>query len=85
VENLGEGAISIYRDEKSYEKLTKAELIKAIKNLEANNDQLEEQLEHLAMQTERQSRSIYEYEQREKKREFSKQFPHINPWIDGYK
>lgn len=73
----------------SYYKMTKAELIKIIEKL---NDQIEyynereedieEQLEQLNSENERYSRSIGEYEQKEKDEDIYRQLPQMKPlWM----
>lgn len=72
-----------------YFKFTKAELIKLIENLqeqieylEERQEYYEEQLEQLKTENERHSRSIHEYEQKEREEELYSQFPQIRPlWM----
>ncbi|WHY01351.1 hypothetical protein [Neobacillus sp. DY30] len=72
-----------------YNRFTKAELIKEIENLQAQVEYLEErqedfedQLEKLKTENERHSRSIHDYEQKEREEEVYSQFPHMRPlWM----
>jgi hypothetical protein len=69
--------------------MTKAELIKVIESLteqleyyEVTNEYSEEQLEQLKTENERYSRSIHDYEQKEKEEDIYSQLPHMRPlWM----
>lgn len=66
--------------------MTKAELIKIIEKLneqieyyEGIEEDYDERLEQLKSENERNSRSIYDYEQREKEEALYKIFPNMRP------
>jgi hypothetical protein len=72
-----------------YNKMTKAELIRVIENLEGEieyykdrEEDHEERLEQLRTENEHISRSISDYEQKEKEEDIYRELPHMRPlWM----
>jgi prefoldin subunit 5 len=80
-------AVSINSED--YNKMTKAELIKVIENIKEQieyyneiEEDYDEQLEKLKSENEHYSRSINNYEQKEKEEDIYRQPPHMKPlWM----
>ncbi|PAE33339.1 hypothetical protein [Bacillus sp. 7884-1] len=88
VKNPDKGAIFItyYRDEKPYEKMTKAELIEVIEELKNQLEYLEDSIEEtessyseLNEESEHMRRSLSDYRQKEKEEVLYNLFPNMKP------